>query len=423
MIQVLPESIQAARLSLIKRRPYLASILWSMIPVARTEKDGLDTMAVDRYARWYINIEKVNQWPIPMIALAIIHEISHLMRRHHDRMQQFNGYSVAGGISLANWGGDLEINDDLIAEAQDFQTTAPEGWLYPKLFDFPNNLLAEEYCDLLIKKAKKDGKLRTIPGNSNAGAGKCGSCSGSDPKEWEEGPPPGVDGGTADSLPGLTPAEMDVTRRQVAEAIKQHSTAIGKVPAGWSRWADRELVAPKVHWTREFAAIVRRAQAEVAGMVNYSFSKPSKRSNKRIILPGLRKPKIDAVGVLDTSGSMSEADLDRSLSEFAGIMKQVGLDGMRYVSVDAAATVGRRVFKASQINLVGGGGTDMRVGISAAMAMKPKPDIVIVFTDGYTPWPSEPVRDTKIIALLTRAGAMNQVPGWIRAILAEASDK
>src|SRR5688572_4479 len=133
MIQ-LPDSIQAARLQIIHKRPYLASMLWSLIPVRRDNASGLDTMAVDRYGRWYINIEEVQKWPIGKISLGIIHECNHLLRRHHDRMQTFNEWITPGGTSLANWGGDLEINDDLVDEAKAFNVPPPEGWLYPKNF-------------------------------------------------------------------------------------------------------------------------------------------------------------------------------------------------------------------------------------------------------------------------------------------------
>ena len=55
----------------------------------------------------------------------------------------------------------------------------------------------------------------------------------------------------------------------------------------------------------------------------------------------------------------------------------------------------------------------MCVGIDAAMKCKPKPDAIVVFTDGYTPWPEQPV-GAKIIAVLVEEGP--NPPDFIRTI-------
>lgn len=432
MSLLLPESIQAARLALIHKRPYLASIVWSLIPVARNNSSGLSTMAVDAWGRWYINIPEISKWPMAKICLGIIHECNHLLRRHHDRMQSFSEWSTPFGVSLANVGGDLEINDDLAKEAKDFNIEAPEGFLYPKIFGFEDGLLAEEYCEKLLKKAQKDGRCFHMPhagGGKNQsgqgqgknqesgagiGEGRCGSCSGGGKESWEEGAPRGVNDGKSDT-PGLTPAEMDVIRRQVARSIKEHSASRGDVPAGWKRWAEVELEPPKIPWTRELAAVIRRVQADVQGMTDYSWKRLSRRSTDVILLPGMRKPSVHAAAVVDTSGSMADEDLSKCLREFAGVLRVVGCDGIPFFSVDAAIHVTKKVVKMSQVELAGGGGTDMCVGINAALRSKPNPDFVIVFTDGYTPWPDAPPSNgTKLIAVLTRK--CETPPSWIRSL-------
>ena len=42
------------------------------------------------------------------------------------------------------------------------------------------------------------------------------------------------------------------------------------------------------------------------------------------------------------------------------------------------------------IRLEGGGGTDMGAGLDAAAALRPRPDLIIVLTDGFTPWRPAP---------------------------------
>jgi predicted metal-dependent peptidase len=70
-----------------------------------------------------------------------------------------------------------------------------------------------------------------------------------------------------------------------------------------------------------------------------------------------------------------------------------------------------------QVRLVGGGGTDLRVGIGAAEASRPRPDVVIVLTDGLTPWPERPGRARLVVALIGGAAAAPSVPAWATTVL------
>ncbi|MGB9372573.1 MAG: VWA-like domain-containing protein, partial [Jiangellales bacterium] len=64
--------------------------------------------------------------------------------------------------------------------------------------------------------------------------------------------------------------------------------------------------------------------------------------------------------------------------------------------------------------LGGGGGTDMRAGIEAASRARPRPDVLIVLTDGYTPWPERPPAGMAlVVAMLHRADtAPPPAPPW-----------
>ena len=45
----------------------------------------------------------------------------------------------------------------------------------------------------------------------------------------------------------------------------------------------------------------------------------------------------------------------------------------------------------------------MGKGIQAAMELKPTPDVVVVLTDGFTPWPDKPPKAKVIVGLLDPA--------------------
>jgi predicted metal-dependent peptidase len=120
--------------------------------------------------------------------------------------------------------------------------------------------------------------------------------------------------------------------------------------------------------------------------------------------------------VVDTSGSMSDDDLASALAEVAGVLRGVGVRGNRVtvLSCDAAVHVARRVARAEELDFAGGGGTDMRVGIEAALAQPQRPDVVVVLTDGFTPWPAEPT-GTRVIAGLI-GPEPPAPPPWIESL-------
>jgi len=71
------------------------------------------------------------------------------------------------------------------------------------------------------------------------------------------------------------------------------------------------------------------------------------------------------------------------------------------------------------LQLAGGGGTDMDAGIAAAAALHPRPSVVIVLTDGFTPWPQQPPRGIRVIVGLLKQSAEHglwEPPDWARVV-------
>lgn len=72
---------------------------------------------------------------------------------------------------------------------------------------------------------------------------------------------------------------------------------------------------------------------------------------------------------------------------------------------DAAAWVVHPPCHAEGIPLAGGGGTDPRTGFANAPRVQPQPDVIVVPTDGLTPWPStQPPRWT-VVGLFCSPGS------------------
>lgn len=239
------------------------------------------------------------------------------------------------------------------------------------------------------------------------GAGRCGSCATGNPEPWEL---------PAEAAPAVSPVEAEMIRRLVAARIMEASTSRGDVPDSLRRWAEAVLAPPRIDWRRELRAIVWKAISVRAGATDYSYRRPGRRViDPRVVLPTLSAPRPNVAVVVDTSGSVSDRMLWDALGIIRGIIKEVG-DRVTVLSCDAAVHTVQKVFRPDQIVLVGGGGTDMGIGIQAAERLRPRPDVIVVITDGYTPWPDRPPDRIRVVVVLIGSG---QAPEWARTIRVE----
>lgn len=111
------------------------------------------------------------------------------------------------------------------------------------------------------------------------------------------------------------------------------------------------------------------------------------------------------VVVIDTSGSVSDAELGSALLEVAAISRAVGgrRDLVGVLPCDTAAGRVRPLCGGTAgVELLGGGGTDLRTGFSRALESRPRPDVVVMLTDGQTPWPSRRPPCRTVVGLFGR---------------------
>jgi predicted metal-dependent peptidase len=402
--------LAASRLWAAARFPYLAS---GVFGVQVTAAPDLNTVAIDPRWRLYADPALAADWTPAQFGSVLVHHVTHLLRDHSER-------AAASGVSRedsADWirAADAEINDDLIPAG----LSLPGDPVLPQAFGAEPGRLAEEYYALLKQRARgADAPLRSGYGADRGADRVPGDGADRRPGQW-------VDCGSgADGLPrdcegpgGLDSWLVDLLVRQVALDIIKHSKNIGTVPAGLLRWA-AEVLAPTVDWRRLLSAELRRAIADVAGAVDYSYRRPSRRAPavSGVVLPALRRPVPELAVVCDTSGSMSDDLLAMALAEVEGLLRALGLARrLRVLACDAAAGPARRVTSARQVELTGGGGTDMGAGIAAAYALRPRPAVTVVLTDGYTPWPSVPPKGMRVVAGLLGDDAP-VAPEWARSV-------
>ena len=210
---------------------------------------------------------------------------------------------------------------------------------------------------------------------------------------------------------GLKPGLGEAVRQQVAVEILNHVAARGEVPANLRRWAEERL-RPRVNWRSLLRNSVRQGLITLRQRRFPSYTLRHRRAEALdpFLLPGSygRLPRVAVV--VDTSGSVSDQMLSQALAEVRGVLGS----GVRVTlyAVDAKVHHVQRVFRNEPILLFGGGGTDMRVGIAAAT--EDGHDLIVVLTDGYTPWPDTPPRAKVVVALL--ANEAHQPPPWAKVV-------
>ncbi|MFI6847902.1 VWA-like domain-containing protein [Kitasatospora sp. NPDC050467] len=376
------DKLFAARLHAARARPYLATALFALHTV---ESRLVPTMAVDRHWRCYVSPAFVARTPVEELAGVWVHEVSHLLRDHHgrsDRVARERGLTGPGERLRMNIAADCEINDDVFGDG----LALPEGAVQPGSLGLTEGELMEDYLR----------QFRLGPYTEGLAWLDCGSGADGLDRAWDQGP---------DGAHGLSTQERDAVRFRVAQGITGRP---GSASEGWQRWAD-EAFHPPQPWRELLGAAVRSAASGPGAGEDYSYGRPSRRSAgvPGAVLPSLRRRPPRVSVIIDTSGSVSDTELGSALLEVAAISRAVGgrRDLVTVLPCDASARIVHPLCRAEGIPLIGGGGTDLRTGFARALRSRPRPDVVVVLTDGQTPWPSSRPSCRTVVGLFPRPRA------------------
>jgi predicted metal-dependent peptidase len=393
------EKFLAARLWAVTRMPYLASALFAC---ALRAAPGSKTIGVDRSWRVHADPAVADDLTVAGYGQLLLHLVTHLLRDHPDRADALHFPD-----ERSPWWqlcADAEVNDDLAAAGH----LPPVAATVPSDLGLPDGKLAESY--FAARPAERPGAAAGRPWD-------CGSGADGRNRPWE---------GEGDG-DRVSPGQAELLRHGTAVQIQRHEAQQpGTVPAGWLRWAESVLPS-RTDWRRILAAELRAALAAVTGNVDYTYRRISRRTyalagERRAVLPALQRPLPTVAVVCDTSGSISDEQLAAALAEVEALLSRTGLrgTGITVLAVDTEVHATTRVRRATQVRLAGGGGTDMGEGIAAASALRPRPDIIVVLTDGWTPWPDDPRRGSRVVVGLLRDDYdidSTPTPEWARTVV------
>lgn len=388
----LTHRLAAARLWASHHYPYLASALFASPVIPAPE---LGRLVIDRWWRVHADPAVVAQTSVDQLGGELLHLVSHVLRDHAGRADRVG---LAEEAEVHHWvdAADAEIDDDFPTDLDRVESrVAP-----PDLGCQPGRLAEEYYRQGLVRESEVN----------DCGSGAHGQVAG-----WEP-PPPAQSGGS-----GVDDADQRLIRRRVAAEVA--NAPADTVGAGLRQWADQEL-GSRVDWRRELAARLRRSVTLVAGAVDYTYQRPSRRaaSSPSVILPALRRPGVEVAVICDTSASVTDHQLGLAVAEIDGLLAAIGTRSVTVLAVDTAVNAVSRVARGGDVVLAGGGGTELGAGLEAVAELRPRPQVVVVVTDGFTPWPDQPPAAQVVVALLdTDVGvAPPTPPSWAHTVLVPA---
>jgi len=446
--------------------PYIRTQMISLHPVAIGNE--VDTFAVDKRGRVYINFENLKDKDTIWFAGGLIHECWHVLFQHFARRQSHHVVE-----DFWAWATDMEINQSLPPAMK----AVMKEIYYPSSFGFPDGHSAEEYYDMLVELYEKQQEQKRTPeqkknkgqgggqgGQSGSGSGNSSdsnnSQGGSSKQSSGSGNAPGKERGksgldvpfrnelddcgsaqhghnedyeaTSDEAPERSETDHQYVRDAVARAIQASAdkggTAPGTGTANIRAWADQILAPAKVRWQNVFRSIyVKHQRRSKVGRAHINPRMPARVQPVDDIMFPKRKSYRIKVGIAFDSSGSNFSDLKYILGEVHEIVRRGGVDSVYAFSVDAAPKDIKRIRRVQDVVFEGGGGTDMRVAFEQLEEIGV--DIGIILTDCETPWPDEaPTGRTKYIigGMVSRSSAQqafDNVPEFLDKVLIDLNDR
>ena len=380
VIQNAKKRLDKAMFRMFKDFPFWGFLIAKCnVKLVNGEKDKVPTACVDRSGNIYFNQEFFDELSEDMIHFVLAHEVMHLLLDHHSRL---------GGRQAFLWNvaGDVLINEMLSEHfsGQGVHLNLAD-YITARSFNFSidhNTVTTEEVYDLIIKNSPPSLKGKGKGDGEGSGIQGSGDLANFEPGEDPQGE-------TIREASESTPQSAKEWADAGLEAATRSRMA-GNCPAFMERQIDK-LLNPEIAWNEVLAYYLRQKFC-MSSRNRHTFTPPNRRYlYQDVILTsrvGAKKPSI--AFSIDTSGSMSELDISKGVSEMDAIRK---LYKVPVYLMEADYEVHRAKWvqhNESIPSLKGGGGTSFVPVMKHLQANKPDIDLLVYFTDGYGDFGTDP---------------------------------
>jgi predicted metal-dependent peptidase len=366
--------LSAASTWLIIDKPFLGALVLRM-PVLPATSGWCHTTATDARVIYY-NPDYIAALDLEQTKFALAHEALHCALQHFHR----RGHRDKHRWDVAC---DHAINPLLAADGL---KPPPDALLVPGF----EGMTAEEIYPLIQDNTREqphDDHAYDSEPPQNRGGERAGQPGGGTPDEDQRG---AGDEDSANRPAPLSSSEREALalqwRQRLAGAAQQALQA-GKLRGSLARLVDH-LLQPQLPWRMLLARYMTSVARD-----DYSFQRPSRREGTAI-LPSLRSAQVNLAVVLDTSGSISDSEMQEFVSEVNAIKGQVGARIVLHACDERLAPDGPWTYEPwEEMHLPGtfhgGGGTRFTPAFDWIAACDRKPDLLIYFTDAQGEFPEQ----------------------------------
>jgi predicted metal-dependent peptidase len=309
----------------------------------------------------------INDADDKLTRFVVLHEYFHVMLMHMTVWQKM----FEEDPQTANFAADAVIN--LMLHDLD-----PRGDF---LTIWENAVLDQQYRGMdtgeVYRAMKKQGQQQQQPKAAN----------GKGAQQFDQHKPATGDEGDGEVGDALSAAEAEEVRKTVDSALRQGALIAGKIGADVHR-AFGDLLEPKVDWAEQLREWLRTT---AAGNDLSTWRKPSRRwLAQDAYMPSRYTEAVRRVTIgVDTSGSISQVQLQRALTEIMCACETVRPEIVDVIYWDSRVAA-HEVYEGEAVQTLaqttkpkGGGGTRVTSMREYMEREDIKPEATIVFTDGY----------------------------------------
>jgi len=334
---------------------------------------------------------------------VIFHELNHILLKHSLRTDRYYRMFPPG---IPQYIIDRIVNYACDAKANQYNEFEPSGLnpITPRvislLFDIEERIVeemsTEEIIELFLDRDKTGsnfGKAQRYDNTNDIGkqpSSECNLIQKGDESESTE-----------------TQSEGELEKKLMRKIMSAYTVAktIGKLPGGIERLVG-ELLKPKVNWK----VLLRNAITKGLGKnVKRTWTRPSR---KYFLFPGKELLKVNKViTLIDDSGSITEQELQRFVSEVYGIARESS--DVIVISWDAKVQDEFRINRESDVKRIkivhGGGGTKILPALQYALKKYASRNIYVIFTD----WHIDDIYSNSVIEILKKINPICATSGYI----------